>query len=151
MRPGLTVRVRRECGCAVITVTGEVDIATAAQLRERISGLIGSDAPLVADLNQVSFIDAAGLGVLVGVARRCAALGSSLHVACAQPQTRRLFRLTRLDSYLRLAHTVTEALQSAAPDEALTADIPTVRWRASLLDLTWRGSRPGRHADFAGP
>jgi anti-anti-sigma regulatory factor len=37
----------------------------------------------VADLDQVRFIDPAGLAALTGAARRAAADGGSLHVVCA--------------------------------------------------------------------
>jgi anti-anti-sigma factor len=66
MDKALTIRVRHERGYAIVSVAGEIDIATVAQLRERLFGLATSGCPLVADLDQVSFIDAAGLGVLVG-------------------------------------------------------------------------------------
>ena len=47
----------------LVTVTGEVDFASAAGLRERLFTLASAARPLVADLDRVSFIDAAGLGV----------------------------------------------------------------------------------------
>ena len=73
-----------------------------------------SGQPLIADLDQVSFIDSAGLAALVGAARRAAAHGASLHVICARLQTRQLFRLTGLDRQIPLARTLGEALESAA-------------------------------------
>jgi len=112
MDKALTIRVRHERGYAIVSVAGEIDIATVAQLRERLFGLATSGCPLVADLDQVSFIDAAGLGVLVGAARRAAASGTSLHVVCARHQTRRLFRLTGLDHQIPLACTLAEAMES---------------------------------------
>jgi anti-sigma B factor antagonist len=69
-----------------------------------------SGRPLVVELDQVSFIDSAGLGALVGAAKRAAAHGASLHVACARPQVRQLFRLTGLDRQIPLARTLDEAL-----------------------------------------
>lgn len=64
----LTIRVRREPQYAILTAVGEIDIATVSQLREQLFALAGDGRPLVAGLDQVSFIDAAGLGVLVGAA-----------------------------------------------------------------------------------
>jgi len=68
----------------------------------------------VADLDQVSFIDSAGLGALAGAARRAAAHGGSLHVVCARPRIRQLFRLTGLDSRIPLTRTLDGALESLA-------------------------------------
>jgi anti-sigma B factor antagonist len=94
MAKALTIRTRREPGCVIVTIVGEVDIATVARLRERLSVLAAGGVPLVADLDQVSFIDATGLGALAGAAREAAAQGASLYVVCARAQTRRLFRVT---------------------------------------------------------
>jgi len=110
MAKALTIRARREPGYVIVAVAGEVDIATVARLRERLSVLAAAGVPLVADLDQVSFIDATGLGALVGAAREAAAHGTSLHVVCTRPQTRRLFRVTGLDRQIPLARDLAEVL-----------------------------------------
>ena len=112
MGKALTIQARREPGYVVVTVAGEVDIATVAALRERLSALAAGGLPLVADLDQVSFIDATGLGALAGAAREAAEHGTSLHLVCAQPQTRRLFRVTGLDRQIPLAHDLAEVLRA---------------------------------------
>ena len=96
-----------------MTVAGEIDIATATRLREGLAGLAAGGRPLVADLDQVRFIDSAGLAALVGAASRAAAHGGSLHVVCARPRIRQLFRLTGLDRRLAPARTLEEALDAA--------------------------------------
>jgi len=82
------------------------------RLREPLFELAASGRPLVVDLDQVSFIDLAGLAALVGTAKRAAAHGDSLHVAYARPQIRQLFRLTGLDRQVPLARTMDEALEA---------------------------------------
>ena len=69
----------------------------------------------MADLDQVSFIDATGLGALAGAARQAAAQGSSMYVVCARPQTRRLFRVTGLDRQIPLARDLAEVLRALDP------------------------------------
>lgn len=116
------IRVRCEPEYVLITLAGEVDFAAVASLRERLFALAARGRPMVADLDQVSFIDAAGLGVLAGAARRAARHGASLHVVCARRQTRRLFRMTKLDRVIPLAGTIAEALQLAlGPDTVVAA------------------------------
>ena len=105
------IRVRYEPEYILITLAGEVDLVAVASLRERLFALAVSGRPMVADLDRVSFIDAAGIGVLAGAARRAAVHGAALHVICARRQTRRLFRMTKLDRVIPLAGTITEALQ----------------------------------------
>jgi len=110
----LSIRVRHERGYVLITVAGEVDFASAAGLRERLFTLAKAGRPLVADLDRVSFIDAAGLGVLAGAARQAAAHGASLRVVCARRQVRRLFGLTQLDQAVPLVASLAEVLREAA-------------------------------------
>jgi anti-sigma B factor antagonist len=114
----LVIRVRREPGYVLITVIGEVDYASAAGLRERLFALADDGRPLVADLDRVSFIDAAGLGALAAAARRAAAHGATLRVVCAGHRIRRLFGLTGLDRAVPLAERLAEALQDTAGSEA---------------------------------
>jgi len=81
-------------------------------LRERLFGLAASGRPLVADLDQVSFIDSAGPGALIGTANH-AAHGGSVHTACDRPKIRELFRLAGLDCRIPLARTLDQALEAA--------------------------------------
>jgi anti-sigma B factor antagonist len=111
---GLAVEVHQEPGHLLITVAGEVDIATAPQLRQRLAGPATSGRPIIVDLDPVSFIDATGLGVLASAASRTAAHGASLQVVCARHQVRRLFTITGLDRYIPLAHTMTQACHNLA-------------------------------------
>src|ERR1700758_1612624 len=114
MGEALTIEVRHEQGCAIVTVAGEIDISTVTPLRERLFEVAASGAPLVVDLDQVSFIDSVGLATLVGVAKRAAAHGGSLQVVFALPKICQLVRLAGLDSQIPLARTVDEALEFRA-------------------------------------
>jgi anti-sigma B factor antagonist len=113
----LTVLVRHEPDYVLVTVAGDVDFASVAGLRERLFTLASAGRPLVADLDRVSFIDAAGLGVLAGAARQAAAKGASLQVVCARRRLRRLFGLTQLDQAVPVAESLAE-VQVAAPADA---------------------------------
>jgi anti-sigma B factor antagonist len=121
MDQALTIRVRREPGYVIVIVAGEIDFATVPRLRARLFALAAVGCPLVVDLDQVSYIDAAGLGALVSAARRAAVHGTSLHVVCARPQTRRLFRITGLDRVVPLAGTLAEALQAPSAKPPLAS------------------------------
>lgn len=115
----LIVAVRRRIGHIVVTAIGEVDIATAAQLRDRLAGPADGGQQVIVDLSGVSFIDAAGLGVLARAAARTAARGGSLQLAAASRPVRRMLAVTGLDGSIPLAATVAEA------EAALRADPDT--------------------------
>ena len=63
---------------------------------------------------KTSTLPSAGLGALVGAARRAAAHGGSLHAVCARPPTRRLLWLTGVDRLIPLAATLDGALMFLA-------------------------------------
>jgi anti-sigma B factor antagonist len=110
MGGALAIMVRSERGVVIAAVTGDIDISTVAQLRERLFELADNGGTLIVDLNRVTFIDSAGLGALVGTARRAAVHGGSLHAVCSRPQTRKLLWLTGVDRRIPLAATVDGAL-----------------------------------------
>jgi anti-sigma B factor antagonist len=114
MGDALTITVRSERGVVIAAVTGEIDISTVTQLRERLFELADNGGTLIIDLNRVTFIDSAGLGALVGTARRVAKHGGSLHAVCSRPQTRKLLWMTGVDRRIPLAATVDGALMYQA-------------------------------------
>jgi anti-anti-sigma factor len=89
----------------VITVRGEVDLASAPQLAGAMSELIDRGHPYLAvDLGAVEFIDSSGLGVLVGSLRRLRDQGGDLVLRAASPAVVRILELTGLDGLLPLAN-----------------------------------------------
>ena len=110
----LSVTVRREREAAIVEVTGDIDLTTVAELRERLFALADEGQSLVIDLNRVTFIDSTGLGVLIGTARRADERGGSLHAVCSQPQPRKLLWMTGVDRRIPLSATVDEALMLQA-------------------------------------
>jgi anti-sigma B factor antagonist len=113
MGEALIIDVRHEQAHAIVTAAGEIDMSTVARLRERLFELAACGRPLVVDLDQVSFIDSAGLSALVGTANRAAAHGGSVYAACGRPTIRELPGLAGLDRRIPLARTLDEALAAA--------------------------------------
>jgi len=87
-----------EDGSQVITVTGELDIATAEQAYTYISDVIdGWPAPVSVDLAGLTFCDASGLGALARVARYARQAGRPLRLISARPSLVKIMRITGLD------------------------------------------------------
>jgi anti-sigma B factor antagonist len=105
----------------VLTVSGEVDLATGPALRERLDELVRSGVRhLVVDLAGVSFLDSVGLGVLVGAVKRLRAVdpSGSLRLAGAGEWVAKLFELTGLLGVFRMYATVAEARAAGGPPAA---------------------------------
>lgn len=94
----------------VAAVTGEIDVATAPALRERLQQLVGESAPtVVVDLSGVSFLDSTALGVLVGAHKRCREAGGQLRLVITEPRILKVFEITGLTEIFPIYETADEA------------------------------------------
>jgi anti-sigma B factor antagonist len=99
--------------CAVLAVTGELDVATAPQLRQEAVRLASSGCThLVIDLSGVDFLDSTGLGVIVGVLKRLRTHGGELAVAGAENHVRKVFDITRISDIVSMYDTADDACAS---------------------------------------
>ena len=87
----------------VVPFSGEIDVASGAAVRSTLQACLDhGHLDVVVDLAGVTFIDAAGLGVLVGAQRRFDRAGGRLRVERPQRCVRRLLEITALDKVLGL-------------------------------------------------
>jgi anti-anti-sigma factor len=85
-------------GYQIVSVAGELDIATAEQAYSYLSEVIdGRPAPVTVDLSGLTFCDASGLGVLARAARYARQKGRQLALASARPSLLKIMRITGLD------------------------------------------------------
>lgn len=84
-------------GRTTVRAYGEIDLVTGGSFRSALTvGLDRQPPLLVVDLGRVSFLDAYGLGILVGTANQAARVGVPITVIGARPHIYRLFDLTGL-------------------------------------------------------
>ena len=120
--PGLGVAARTAGGITIAELTGELDVAGAPALRDRLLGLLRpSSSRLVVDLSGVSFCDASGLAVLVNTGRRAGLLGGFLRLAAVSPPAGRVLAITGLHRRLAVFPTVQAAATGAQPAQHGTA------------------------------
>jgi anti-sigma B factor antagonist len=106
----LSLSTHTVAGHRVLEVTGEIDVYTAPQLRERLITLVeGGDRQVVVDLSRVDFLDSTGLGVLVGALKRLRSAEGELSLVCAQERLLKIFRITGLDRVFTLHESVDAA------------------------------------------
>ena len=99
----LAVKRSRSDGYDVLTVEGELDIATAprmiAALNEAIADMA---APLVVDLTRVVFMDSTGLALLMNARRRVVRLGHGFAIVCPTGPIARVFEIADMVESLRV-------------------------------------------------
>ena len=96
--------------CVVLSVRGDVDIATAPELRARLLDAVHAYVTVVVDLGEVGFMDSTGLGVLVACRNRATTLGHKLAIARPQRIVRNALRLVQVDTVIDVFDTLDEAL-----------------------------------------
>jgi anti-sigma B factor antagonist len=98
-------------GLHAVEVHGELDQATAPELRQALANTLGdSTAPVLVDLSECGFIDSTGLSLLVETKRELADEQRRFGVCCPDDDVRRLLELTGIDEAVGLFGTRDEAV-----------------------------------------
>ena len=99
----------------VVAVTGEIDLFTAPEFKQRVSAPIDvGRTHVIVDLTETTFIDSSSLGVLIGAHRRLRRLEGSLVIVCSNDAIVKTFRITGLDSVFTIVTTLDEAFNGDA-------------------------------------
>lgn len=110
----LGLEITEQHGWAVLAVSGEVDVATAPRLRERLIALVSDgQTRIVVDLEGVDFLDSTGLGVLVGALKRVRTQGGDLALVCTEARILKVFEITGLTKVFAMHRSVDEAVVAA--------------------------------------
>ena len=97
----------------VVHVGGEIDVYTAPLLRERLDQQVAAGRHhLVVDLEEVTFMDSTGLGVLVGRLKLVRDQDGRLRMVCTQERILKVFRITGLDKVFHIFDSVDEAART---------------------------------------
>jgi anti-sigma B factor antagonist len=81
-------------GTVVLTVQGEIDIATVGTLKSRLTEVCDAEGDVTVDLRRVAFLDCLGLRVLLEQHERSAQRGFRIDLVQGPPPVRRVFELT---------------------------------------------------------
>lgn len=109
----MKVTVERRGATGLVTIHGEVDDYTAGTLLERLEGVLRDTEGLVVDLAHTSMLGAAGINVLVEVARRSQARGRFVTLARPSPHVAKVIGLTRLATVMSVQRDLDVALAAA--------------------------------------
>ena len=86
-----------EGGGAVVTVFGELDMASASRLREVLNDAIDADdGDIELDMRACSFVDSTGIATLVTAGRRLGEGGRVLRIRGARERVSRILELAGL-------------------------------------------------------
>jgi anti-sigma B factor antagonist len=106
--PGLSLKTRlAEGDTSVVTATGELDFATRDELVDVLNAIeeLGTRC-IVLDVRSLSFIDSAGLHVLIAAHKRALAGGWRFQIVCGPGRVWRALALSGLTTELQFASRV---------------------------------------------
>jgi anti-sigma B factor antagonist len=106
----LNISTSRQHDVCLVAVDGEVDVYTSPSLKQSlIAATEGGCTTVIVDMDNVSFIDSSGLGVLVGALRRSREASGELRLVVSRDNLVKIFRITGLDRVFPMYATLDEA------------------------------------------
>lgn len=110
----ISVTTSEAGGVNIVHVSGEIDVASAAVLRDALEALIADGRRrLTLDLGGVTFMDSTGLGIVVGRLKKLARHGGTLTVAASHERVLRVFAITGLDQLIDIHPELEGAVRAA--------------------------------------
>ena len=92
-----------ENGAPVVSVMGEVDLATAPAFEQTLLGVAeDGTGEVIVDLTGCSFLDSRGLGALIATRGRLERSNRRLAVVLSNPSVMRIFQITQFDELFEI-------------------------------------------------
>ena len=112
----MSLSVNLQCVGSVLLVRleGELDHHTAENLRNQVEAQFEKNdlKHIVLNLEQLSFMDSSGLGVILGRYKQVKNIGGEMVVCAISPTVKRLFEMSGLFKIVRLEENEQFALQT---------------------------------------
>ncbi|MBY8913609.1 anti-sigma F factor antagonist [Bacillus sp. YC2] len=110
MSLGIDFHVKETVLC--IRLSGELDHHTAESLKQKVAESLERDGicHIVLNLEDLSFMDSSGLGVILGRYKQIKQLGGEMVVCAISPAVRRLFDMSGLFKIIRFEQSEQKAL-----------------------------------------
>ena len=105
-------------GRTIVKLSGELDIASAPGLRERLLAILSRRTPghLILDLSKLVFIDSSGIAVFVNTERRARLLGCTVVLVAPQAPVSRVLQICGLDQHFPIFENITALAGNGHPD-----------------------------------
>ncbi|HTP18440.1 MAG TPA: STAS domain-containing protein [Solirubrobacteraceae bacterium] len=97
----LSINRREEAGGVVLALSGELDVVSAPELEQHLNELLSRpDAHVTLDLGELTFVDSAGVSMLIKAKQDAKSNGRTLVLAKPTEQVQRVFALVGLTDWL---------------------------------------------------
>ncbi|MCM3760303.1 anti-sigma F factor antagonist [Alkalihalobacillus oceani] len=108
----LQIDLQQKGSVLLVRLVGELDHHTAEQLRHQVEDNLAKKQikHIVLNLEQLTFMDSSGLGVILGRYKQIRAIGGEMVVCAISPAVKRLFEMSGLFKIIRLEESEQYAL-----------------------------------------
>jgi len=109
----LRITMEVEKSTLIVRLEGELDHHTSEQVRAKIDAELnkGLVHNLLLNLEELSFMDSSGLGVLLGRYKKVALLEGKMSICCVQASVKKIFELSGLYKILAVYDSESEAIK----------------------------------------
>ena len=107
------IAIKRKGKALIVSLGGELDLATADEVREQVDMALLEDSRLhhlIWDLEKVAFIDSSGLGVLLGRYKKIQARAGKVVALRPVEPVKKMLRMAGMERIMHFADTEEQAL-----------------------------------------
>lgn len=97
----MEVIINKEGNVDIVKIVGRLDTMTAAVLEKEVSPLLISDADIIFDCEELTYISSSGLRVVLMAHKKLMALGGTLTIKNVAPVIKSVFDITGFSNILR--------------------------------------------------
>jgi anti-sigma B factor antagonist len=108
----MKIELRHENGIQIIALQGEIDMHSAAGLRERLLGALRHNQSVIIDMSAVKFVDSSGIAILVEGYKVAKNNAQGFALAGINPAPMQVMQLTRLDKVFPIFPDIASAIKA---------------------------------------
>ncbi|MCX7772572.1 MAG: anti-sigma factor antagonist [Clostridia bacterium] len=100
----MDVKFSKEGNALVVLIEGEIDHHTSSRARERIDSkfLMEPVKNMILDLSRVTFMDSAGIGLILGRMSRVSSVGGKMSIRRPKPEISKILKMSKIESIVEL-------------------------------------------------
>lgn len=98
----MDVRFRRDGITLIVLIEGEVDHHTSKLLKESMDSkfIMEPVKNMIIDLSKVTFMDSAGIGLIMGRMKRVSSVGGKLSIRNPKPEITKILKMSKVDNLI---------------------------------------------------
>jgi anti-sigma B factor antagonist len=112
MRPSSSLIVKRQSltDAICLSVSGEVDLANASELRAHLKAVVEAEEDLVVDMSGLRYLDSSGIKVLLEAHQQITQIKRRIVLAAPAVPVQKVLNITGIDQIIPMFPSVEEAL-----------------------------------------